>query len=407
MAANPDLKAGPQASERHMATQSRIPGTPSAAPPRARTDQLLAYFKPLQKLGRQARAALSTAAHPRRDSLRITSPAGDRAAGAARRRVQRIPRALTAMPLTLAAASAVSTPALASSAWSIQPTPNPTGVSGSALEGVACRAALACIAVGDYTDAAGTASGPLAEQWAGVASMIQPNSQRQYLTGAYCVPAGVCTAVGPGAYGWNGTAWSTEPTPSEGNDGSFLHDVSCTAANACTAVGAYSVYEQHCVFTFSLAERWNCATWSIQPTPNPTRYRGALDGVSCTSADACTAVGFYTNTFVVYVALAERWRGSAWAIDPRPIESGDNVLEDLACTANNACTAVGWSSDGALVERWNGVAWPIQSTPTPTGAAGSVTLSGVFCTTARTCTAVGRYSKPPGTQVTLAESYSG
>jgi hypothetical protein len=352
MAANPDLKAGPQASERHMATQSRIPGTPSAAPPRARTDQLLAYFKPLQKLGRQARAALSTAAHPRRDSLRITSPAGDRAAGAARRRVQRIPRALTAMPLTLAAASAVSTPALASSAWSIQPTPNPTGVSGSALEGVACRAALACIAVGDYTDAAGTASGPLAEQWAGVASMIQPNSQRQYLTGAYCVPAGVCTAVGPGAYGWNGTAWSTEPTPSEGNDGSFLHDVSCTAANACTAVGAYSVYEQHCVFTFSLAERWNCATWSIQPTPNPTRYRGALDGVSCTSADACTAVGSS-----ITATLAERWDGTGWSIQSTPKPSGaagETVLSNVSCPTVSACTAVGFYTNTFVVY----VRWP-------------------------------------------------
>ena len=48
--------------------------------------------------------------------------------------------------------------------------------------------------------------------------------------------------------------------------------------------------------------------WSIVPTPNPSG--GAfLEGVSCVSASACTAVGLYnTNRANRYLALAERWK---------------------------------------------------------------------------------------------------
>jgi hypothetical protein len=81
--------------------------------------------------------------------------------------------------------------------------------------------------------------------------------------------------------------------------------VSCTSATACTAAGFYS----NATTTVTLAERWNGTTWSIQTTPNPTGGSGStLDGVSCASAKACTAVGGYNNG-TTGVTLAERWNG--------------------------------------------------------------------------------------------------
>jgi hypothetical protein len=49
--------------------------------------------------------------------------------------------------------------------------------------------------------------------------------------------------------------------------------------------------------------------WSIQPTPNPAGSPvSLLNGVSCTSATACTAVGGYNNG-TAGVTLAEHWSG--------------------------------------------------------------------------------------------------
>lgn len=52
-----------------------------------------------------------------------------------------------------------------------------------------------------------------------------------------------------------------------------------------------------------------------------------------------------------------------------------------------------------------GPSWKIQPTPNPSGATGS-SLSGVSCTAATACTAVGDYGNSSGNDVTLAERYS-
>jgi hypothetical protein len=75
-----------------------------------------------------------------------------------------------AASVTLAVWLAGTSTALASG-WTIQPTPNPTGVSASALKAVSCPAATSCIGVGDTNDISGPI-GPLAEQWNGTAWSI-------------------------------------------------------------------------------------------------------------------------------------------------------------------------------------------------------------------------------------------
>ena len=47
-----------------------------------------------------------------------------------------------------------------------------------------------------------------------------------------------------------------------------------------------------------------------------------LFGVSCTAADACTAVGYYTDGARQIHPLAEIWTGTSWKIQPvraRPV----------------------------------------------------------------------------------------
>ena len=133
--------------------------------------------------------------------------------------------------------------------------------------------------------------------------------------------------------------------------------MSCTSATACTAAGFYS----NATTTVTLAERWNGTRWSIQTTPNPAGASSysILQGVSCTSATACTAFGEDGNG-TTDVTLAERWNGSRWSIQhtPNPAGGSNSTLNGVSCASATACTAVGGSFNGTtgvtLAERWNG-----------------------------------------------------
>jgi hypothetical protein len=74
--------------------------------------------------------------------------------------------------------------------------------------------------------------------------------------------------------------------------------------------------------TLTLAEAWNGTSWAAQHTPSPTNpptpALDTLNGVSCASPAACTAVGYYYNSSGVMVALAERWDGTSWAMQAIP-----------------------------------------------------------------------------------------
>ncbi|MBV9535848.1 MAG: hypothetical protein JO321_10605 [Solirubrobacterales bacterium] len=96
----------------------------------------------------------------------------------------------------------------------------------------------------------------------------------------------------------------------------------------------------------TLVERWNGTKWAIQKTPKPAgAFARALIGVSCTSARACTAVGDYGNSAGTDVTLVERWNGTKWAIQktPNPVGAIESSLEGVSCTSARACTAVGFS----------------------------------------------------------------
>ena len=88
---------------------------------------------------------------------------------------------------------------------------------------------------------------------------------------------------------WNGLRWAVLPSPiPSGATSSTFTSVSCTSSAACIAVGGY----ESSAGSFTLAERFNGATWSIQRTPNPSgSTQSVLNSVACTSPSECTAVG--------------------------------------------------------------------------------------------------------------------
>ena len=91
-----------------------------------------------------------------------------------------------------------------------------------------------------------------------------------------------------------------------------LAAISCPARLMCVAVGTTGNGPK------MLAEKWNGRSWSVMRLAQPTGATGAgLTGVSCTSARACTAVG-YDSGPNLGGTLAERWNGSTWRIQPTP-----------------------------------------------------------------------------------------
>src|SRR5207249_3636353 len=78
--------------------------------------------------------------------------------------------------------------------------------------------------------------------------------------------------------------------------------------------------------------------WSIVTSPN-TR---ALSGVTCTSPSDCWAVGSYRNGFYNQT-LIEHWNGTAWSIvtSPNTSTTQSNGLSGVTCTSASNCWAVG------------------------------------------------------------------
>ncbi len=319
-------------------------------------------------------------------------------------------------------------------AWEVQTTPNPAGATKVELEAVSCSSSTACTATGYYENSSGIPL-TLAEHWNGTAWKVQttPNpagSTESRLESVSCSSSTACTAVGwyqsgsgsevvatPLAERWNGTAWTIQSVPIPAGAGKYdtgsLRGVSCSSSIACMAVGHY---EASSGSTLTLAEIWNGTAWKVQTTQNDGSNYAELEGVSCSSSTACTAVGQYKYTVSILHALTERWNGTAWEIQQTPNPNGPKEtswdLDAVSCSSATACTAVGSYGDSPgsvgplLGERWNGTIWEIQAPSDPTGVKFSVLL-GVSCTASTLCTGAGYSETYLGNDdipsVTLAE----
>jgi hypothetical protein len=128
--------------------------------------------------------------------------------------------------------------------------------------------------------------------------------------------------------------------------------------------------------------------------------------VTCATTSNCWAVGFHdTGGFFgsVYQSgpddtLTERWDGTSWTIVPSPnaTTQDNNDLTGVTCTSASDCWAVGFYNPGnsvvvgnyaqRLIEHWDGTSWTLVTSPTdPQGAF----FDSVTCTSARECWAVG------------------
>lgn len=335
----------------------------------------------------------------------------------------RISRVLAVTSLLIGAVVGVAGPASAGTAsatpaWSVVPTPTPSGNFSFTLNGLACASTTSCVAVGGGRRCQISSFVPVrrfqcssvsfAEHWNGTSWSIMPS--RLTALGVSCPSTTSCFAVGrQGVEHWDGTSWSIMPSP-----GAVYYNelsaVSCPSTTSCFAVGYKSVASG--VKTF--VEHWNGTRWSIMPSPNGAGAENRLSGVSCSSTTSCFAVGNLGPSAGGFAnkSLVERWNGTTWSIMPSPTPTGADIvdLRGVSCPSTTSCFAVGryrsgWSGDLMLVEHWNGTSWSIVASPNPTGTFG-FELLGVSCPSTTSCFAVGYKTVATGDK-TFVERWNG
>jgi hypothetical protein len=210
---------------------------------------------------------------------------------------------------------------------------------------------------------------------------------------------------------WNGTKWTVVPTPTPGgvSAGSVnqLNEVVCAAAANCWAVGGYGSSSSAIL---NQVLHWNGHRWALVPVPNPAGTASAdlnaLNSVCRTSASNCLAVGT-SGSFSPFAMVNEalHWNGTTWSQVSTPNPGGTgagafNGLNGLGCTTATNCWAVG--SYGTFTEtsfnqamHWNGTAWTQIVTPQPNST--SQELLFVSCQSGINCWAVGDSGSISGT----------
>ena len=296
---------------------------------------------------------------------------------------------------------------LAAGTWSVHhPSPDANGANNE-LTAVSCTALTSCMAVGHY-NSKGVAQSLAIELAHGTWTVVQSpdkGTSTNQLVGVSCPAGAALECEGVGYYNdlisgfadvaaqalaqtWSGGSWSLVPAADAMVSDVSANGVSCSAAGSCVAVGSYvnasGIRE---VFIEDLAN----GTWSMVPGPVPSPTTNSLGGVSCPSATSCVAVGSYA-TAKTGQALIEKLSGGTWAVTPSPDQgTGYNQLNGVSCAAVVSCVAVGYYSAGAaprvLIETLANGSWTL--TPSPALTASASYLESVSCSSPTTCVAVG------------------
>jgi hypothetical protein len=234
--------------------------------------------------------------------------------------------------------------------WTLSSPPVPAGATSSTLDSVSClptgASTLFCAAVGRYTDSVGTQRS-LLETWNGSTWTVGPTTFTTAMHGVSCVSATACVAVGDNAakLAWNGTTWvSYFQTVSN----SSLNGVSCRTVSSqvqCSAVGSRVVSG----VTQSFAQLLTGVGATTETTPTIAGTTTVLNGSSCpvSAAFQCVAVGVQTTSVNMPFAIQ---RGSvSWTTEVVNPLAVAGTMAGVSCSSSAIvdCRAVGTHVDAS------------------------------------------------------------
>jgi hypothetical protein len=203
---------------------------------------------------------------------------------------------------------------------------------------------------------------------------------------------------------WNGTTWSKVASPDPGAAFDELTAVSVVSADDVWAAG-YDCSTAHCDGSGNVQNtlilRWNGTKWSTVPSPDPSTTANLLLGVTAVSADDVWAAGSEIPNAATLksTTLILHWNGTKWSRVSSPNVSGaSNTLYGVDANSATSAWAVGNECDffacpepgyttGTMILHWNGTTWSKVSSPSP-GVSNNV-LFGVSAVTPDDAWAVG------------------
>ena len=204
-------------------------------------------------------------------------------------------------------------------------------------------------------------------------------------TDAWAVGGPASASAAPVALNWNGTAWSSVPTPAPSGstpDWAFK-SVAASSASDAWAVGVQSSGTK---IHNSLYEHWNGTAWSVVAGPNEGVLNAVLDfsptnawafadfsalhwnGTAwsvvsgaypalAVSADGPNDIwGIYRNDQVTH------YNGTSWSVDTLSGPSG-TAFESVEALSPTDVWAAGTNGSGALLDRFNGTSWQAMTLP--------------------------------------------
>jgi hypothetical protein len=240
-----------------------------------------------------------------------------------------------------------------------------------------------------------TSTGPVPSNRFDARPGHQPATEMPFWRRGGCAASGCDWPLPSGAVPWSVSDMQPPTVPTR-----RFEDVSCTSAEACIAVGSKSESGAE----KPQAQGWNGSSWSVHTSvPIPSgATSGRLASVSCVSTSFCLAVGSYVDSGGVRKTLGMSWNGSAWSVvtSPNPSGATSSELAGVSCSSSTSCLAVGRYTDSGGVQKdlgtqWNGTTWSIGSGSgsLPSGATAGELLD-VNC--GSKCLAVGNYVDSAG-----------
>ena len=231
-------------------------------------------------------------------------------------------------------------------------------------------------------------------------------SGNNFLQSVKCNSASDCWTVGfvenagdPNPYTWspliehwNGSSWSIVFSPDDHVAVNELYGLSCTSVSDCWAVGFSDNNDPNASAPRALIEHWNGTSWTLVSSPSiaPFMY---LYSAACTSAAQCWAVGQSEDGTGEVRSLIERWDGQFWSIvTPTGLPDGNHSLNGVTCSSASNCWAVGQTQGFAsspLTIHWDGTNWTVVASDRPPGA--TTTLHSVTCASDAVCWTAGNY----------------
>jgi hypothetical protein len=162
---------------------------------------------------------------------------------------------------------------------------------------------------------------------------------------------------------YDGAAWTVSDTSLLAGQIS-LTGVHAIAPNDAWAVGSDALNKNR---TTTYAAHWDGTAWTTVPTPNASHLLDVFAGISGSASDDVWAVGDTLQSLspTTITTLTEHWDGTSWTIVPSPNPSSIQYLYGVAATSSGHAVAVGASDNvgNPAPFGWDGLSWSAQATP--------------------------------------------